>query len=67
MKTVYGFTLVGVLVLVGVSFVVANWAANVNSTPSMDWIYDGIKMLGWVGILAGLGMFFFGSMKFSRG
>jgi len=65
-KTVSGFVLVGGLAVTAIAFGIASWAANVRSSPSMDMFYDLIKFGGWLGIAAGLGMFFYGSMRFSR-
>jgi hypothetical protein len=65
-KTASGSTLVFGLVVVAIGGVISATATSVRSTPSQDWLYDLLNYFGIAIILAGIGMFFFGSMFFSR-
>lgn len=42
-------------------------ANNQPSTPDTDWYYSMINWCGILLILGGLGMFFYGAMRFARG
>ena len=65
-KTASGSTLVFGLVVVAIGGVISATATSARSTPSQDWLYDLLNYFGIAIILAGIGMFFFGSMFFSR-
>jgi hypothetical protein len=41
-------------------------ANNQPSTPDTDWYYSMINGFGILLILAGLGMFFYGAMRFAK-
>lgn len=65
-KTASGSTLVFGLVVVAIGGVISATATSARSTPDQDWLYDLVNYFGIAVILAGLVMFFFGSMFFSR-
>jgi hypothetical protein len=65
-KTTAGFVLVGGLAAVAVGWIISATATAQASTPGQDWFYDLINYFGIAVILAGLGMFFFGSLRFAR-
>lgn len=65
-KTTSGFVLVGGIVLSIVSAIVAVIGATGSQSPSTDALYDGIKYAGFLGVLGGAALFFYGSMLFAR-
>lgn len=65
-KTTAGFVLVGGLLAVAVGWVISATATAQASTPGQDWAYDLVNYFGIAVILAGLAMFFFGSLRFAR-
>lgn len=66
-KTTSGLILLGGLLLVAIGGVVSATVTSQPSNPAQDWFYDLCNYAGIATILVGLGAFFFGAMRFSRG
>jgi hypothetical protein len=64
-KTGYGFLLVGGLLVALASGVVVAAGSVTPASVGQDWIYDLVKYFGIAGVLAGIGMFFFGAKGFA--
>ncbi len=62
----------GMLLILGVAIALAggalsSHATRAQSTPDTDWWFSMLNGCGMLAIVVGLGMFFFGAMRFSRG
>jgi hypothetical protein len=64
-KTQYGFLLVGGFLVALASGVVVAAGSVTPASVGQDWIYDLVKYSGIAGVLAGIGMFFFGAKGFA--
>jgi hypothetical protein len=64
-RTQYGFLLVGGLFVALFSGVVVAAGSATPVSVGQDWIYDLVKYFGIAGVLAGIGMFFFGAKGFA--
>lgn len=65
-KTAAGFVLVGGLLLVAVGGITSATATSATVTPDKDWLMDLLNYGGIAVAIAGLSMFFFGALRFSR-
>lgn len=65
-KTKAGIILVSGPLIAVIGGTISSVANNAASTPQTDWFYSLWNGVGMVLILAGIGMFFFGAMQFSR-
>jgi|GEM_PF-4652906 hypothetical protein len=65
-KTAAGVILVAGPIVALLGGDISATANNQPSTPDTDWYYSMINGFGILLILAGLGMFFYGAMKFAR-
>lgn len=64
-KTALGFILVGGILVALVSGVFVAAGSSTPSSPGMDFYYDLVKYTGILGVLVGIGMFFFGAKGFA--
>jgi hypothetical protein len=64
-KTGHGFMLVGGIIVALLSGVFVAAGSSTPSSPGMDFYYDLIKYAGILGVLVGIGMFFFGAKGFA--
>lgn len=66
-KAKSGLILVAGPVIAAIGAGISSRANSANSTPDTDWWFSLLNGCGILTILVGLGMFFFGAMRFSRG
>jgi multidrug transporter EmrE-like cation transporter len=65
-KVQSGIVLVSGPIVSAIGGAISSMANNASSTPQTDWYYSLWNGVGMVLILVGVGMFFFGAMRFSQ-